>query len=75
MNTRERSNVIELPLERSKRSNVIAFPLERSRERAPARRVLHLRDGKIVSAPAPAATTAILHERLERIEDRRPPHI
>jgi hypothetical protein len=57
-----------------KQSNVIAFPLERSRERAPIRTV-QLRDGKFVIARAPVASTAILQERLEPIEDRPPLHL
>jgi hypothetical protein len=54
----------------SKRSNVVAFPLERSKERALSRRVLDLRDGKIVSALAQHATTASLLEWLERVQER-----
>ena len=51
------------------KSNIIAFPLERSRERVP-RRIVQLKDGIFVSAPAPAATTASLQEWLERIQER-----
>jgi hypothetical protein len=54
----------------NQRWNVIAFPLERSRKRALGQQVLHLKDGKFISAPAPDASIASLQEWLGRIEDR-----